>query len=283
MSSGLEVFNNKVVLITGTASGLGKGMATLMAANGATVVGADIDADGAQATADAITAAGGTAEAHRLDVTDSEAVTAWIDDAAERLGRIDYMFNNAGIAVNGPVEEIPVKNWDDIIDINLKGMVYGTIAAYRHMRRQRSGHIVNTASLAGLIPSPWLAPYSTTKFAVVGMSESLRIESKAYGVDVTALCPGFIDSRIFENARYSGGLDAEQGRRQIPLIVGLDQGVKVLLQGVAKKKRIVTLPAYGHVFWWSYRLTPGIYMASNRMALWRMRRAAKKSVYVKHS
>ncbi|MBK5229541.1 MAG: SDR family NAD(P)-dependent oxidoreductase [Thermoleophilia bacterium] len=251
-----KVFNNKIAIVTGAASGLGQGFATVMAKNGATIVAADINLAGVKTTAERITADGGIAEAHQLDVRDSVAVTKLVDDTVAKHGRIDYMFNNAGIATQGPVQDIPVEHWDEIIDINLKGVVYGSSAAYKHMVEQGSGHVVNTASLAGLVPSPLLAPYSTVKFGVVGLSQSLRAEARAHGVNVTALCPAFIESGIYEAARYSGGLNETIGRAQIPRIVPLDKGVHTLLKGVAANKQIVTLPLYGHVFWRGYRLMP---------------------------
>jgi NAD(P)-dependent dehydrogenase (short-subunit alcohol dehydrogenase family) len=206
-----------------------------------------------QKTVDAI---GGKAEAHQLDVRDSAAVTKLVDDTVAKHGRIDYIFNNAGIATGGPVEEIPVENWDEIIDINLKGVAYGTSAAYKHMVKQKSGHIVNTASLAGLTPAPLLAPYSTVKFGVVGMCSSLRAEAKLHNVEVTALCPGFIESGIYGAARTSGGIDEEMSRKSIPMMVPLDKGVATLLNGVVKKKYIVTLPFYAHFLLWNFKLFP---------------------------
>jgi len=264
---GYEVFRGKIAIVTGAASGLGQGFATEIAGAGGTVLCADIDAAGAHRTVAAIHAAGGHAEAHALDVRSSEAVTALVDDCVERHGRIDYMFNNAGIATQGPVEDIPIANWDEIIDINLKGVVYGTVAAYRHMVRQKSGHIVNTASLAGLIPAALLAPYSTVKFAVVGLSDALNLEARAHNVDVTALCPGFIESGIYGAARTTGNFGEKDFREQIPYMVPLEQGVKKLLDGVVKKHRVVTLPLYADVLIWLYKLVPDLFLLiSTRIA-----------------
>jgi NAD(P)-dependent dehydrogenase (short-subunit alcohol dehydrogenase family) len=273
-----ETFNNKIAVITGAASGLGYGFAKEIAKAGGTVVAADINLEGVEKTVEEIAAAGSKAEAHELDVTDSAAVTALVDGTVEKHGRIDYIFNNAGIAVQGYVEEIPVADWDAIIDINLKGVAYGTSAAYRHMVKQGHGHIVNTASLAGLTPAPLLAPYSTVKFGVVGMCDSLRVEALPKGVSVTALCPGFIDTGIYDNAR-STGFDNTKAKEAIPGgIVPLDKGVKTLLDGVVKKKRVVTLPWFAHLLILSYKLTPNISIrVSSRLAAIQAKKARIKN------
>lgn len=273
-----ETFNNKVAVITGAASGLGLGFAKEIAKAGGIVVASDVNLEGVQKVVAEIESAGGKAEAHQLDVRDSAAVIALVDGTVEKHGRIDYMFNNAGIAVQGFVDEIPVEDWDAIIDINLKGVAYGTSAAYKHMVKQRSGHIVNTASLAGLTPAPLLAPYSTVKFGVVGMSDSLRVEAQSKGVYVTALCPGFIDTGIYDNARTTG-FDTSKAKESIPGgIVPLDKGVQKLLDGVVKKKRVVTLPWFAHLLILGYKLTPNTSIKiSGKMAARQVKKARIKS------
>lgn len=248
-----RAFGGKIAIVTGAASGLGMGFSQQIDRAGGTVVAADVNLEGVRRVVEGL---GQHAEAHELDVTDSAAVVKLVDDTVDKHGRIDYIFNNAGIAVQGYVEEIPIEDWDAIIDINLKGVAYGTSAAYRHMVRQGHGHIVNTASLAGLTPAPLLAPYSTVKFGVVGMCDSLRVEAQAKGVIVTALCPGFIESGIYESAR-STGFDNMKAKENLPGgVVPLDVGVKKLLDGVVRKKRVVTLPWFAHLLILSYKLTP---------------------------
>lgn len=248
-----ETFNNKIAIVTGAASGLGKGFATEIGRAGGTVIAADQNLEGVEQTVSAI---GGDAEAHQLDVRDSAAVVKLVDDTVAKHGRIDFIFNNAGIGVGGPTEEIPISDWDLIIDINLKGVAYGTSAAYKQMVKQGHGHIVNTASLAGLTPAPLLAPYSTVKFGVVGMCASLRAEAKNHNIDVTALCPGFIESGIYAAAHTSGGVTEEMQRKNIPVMVPLEKGVKTLLDGVVKKKYIVTLPFYAHPLIFNFKFLP---------------------------
>lgn len=269
-----EVFSGKIAVMTGAASGLGLGFAKEIAKAGGIVVASDVNLEGVQKVVAEIESAGGKAEAHQLDVRDSAAVIALVDGTVEKHGRIDYIFNNAGIAVQGFVDEIPVEDWDAIIDINLKGVAYGTSAAYKHMVKQGSGHIVNTASLAGLTPAPLLAPYSTVKFGVVGMCDSLRVEAQSKGVYVTALCPGFIDTGIYDNARTTG-FDSSKAKESIPGgIVSLDKGVAKLLDGVVKRKRVVTLPWFAHLLILGYKLTPNTSIKiSGKMAARQVKKA----------
>ncbi len=264
-------FKDKVAIVTGAASGLGMGFATEIARSGGTVIAADINTEGVEKV---VAGLGGDAEAHTLDVTDKVAVKKLVDDTVEKHGRIDLIFNNAGIAVQGYVEEIPVEDWDAIIDIDLKSVAYGVSAAYPHMVRQGHGHIVNTASLAGLTPAPLLSPYSTVKFGVVGLSDSLRVEAQSKGVDVTVLCPSFIESGIYENARATG-FDTKKAKDQIPGgVVPLNKGVETLLKGVAKRKRMVTLPWTSHLLILGYKLTPNISIKiSGRLAAMQAKRA----------
>jgi NAD(P)-dependent dehydrogenase (short-subunit alcohol dehydrogenase family) len=259
-----EVFSGKIAIVTGAASGLGRGFATEIGRAGGTVVAADINLAGAEETVAAI---GERATAHQLDVTDSAAVAKLVEETVGKHGRLDYIFNNAGIGVGGPVEAIPIEDWDAIIDINLKGVAYGSSAAYKQMVKQGHGHIVNTASLAGLTPGPLITPYTTVKFGVVGMCASLRAEARLHNVDVTALCPGFIESGIYAAARTSGGATEEMQRKSIPMMVPLDKGVKKLLDGVVKKKFVVTLPFYAHPLSFFYKMFPRLSInVSSRLA-----------------
>jgi NAD(P)-dependent dehydrogenase (short-subunit alcohol dehydrogenase family) len=172
-------FDAQVSIVTGAASGIGRALATALVAEGATVVLADLDGPGAERSAAEI---GRGAEPAAVDVTDAGAVASLVDSVVGRYGRIDLLCNNAGIGAGGPVEQLTLADWAAVIDADLNSVVYGVVAAYPSMVRQASGHIVNTASLAGLVPSPLLTPYAAAKAAVVGLSVSLRVEAAAHGV-----------------------------------------------------------------------------------------------------
>jgi NAD(P)-dependent dehydrogenase (short-subunit alcohol dehydrogenase family) len=159
----LRVFNGATAIVTGGASGIGRALGEELAKRGSEVVLADLQIELAEEVASEIRAAGGKAAALRLDVTDFFAVESLLQETAERTGRLDYMFNNAGISIAGPVSLHSIEDWNRIIDVNLRGVVNGVQVAYQIMLMQGFGHIVNTASLAGLVPGAGNPSYVTTK------------------------------------------------------------------------------------------------------------------------
>ena len=192
----MKNWNNKTAIVTGGGSGIGRALSLALAQRGARVLVTDINAASAQSTADGC---GDGATAAALDVRDAAAVTACVRQFATANGRLDYMFNNAGVGAGGEAHEIPLAAWQHVIDININGVLNGVLAAYPLMVRQGYGHIVNTASLAGLGPAPLLTPYALSKHAVVGLTTSLRIEAAAYGVGISALCPSAIETPILDS------------------------------------------------------------------------------------
>jgi NAD(P)-dependent dehydrogenase (short-subunit alcohol dehydrogenase family) len=197
-------YRDAQAIVTGAASGIGFALAAELLRLGARVALADID-DAALATAVArLDADPSRIYAAPLDVTSEAAVRAFVADVLGRWGRLDFLFNNAGIGIGGEVQHLTAEHWARVIAVNLWGVVHGVLAAYPVMVRQRAGHIVNTASIAGLVNFPTATPYATTKHAVVGLSLSLRAEAEHYGVRVSVLCPGVIATRIFERALYVG-------------------------------------------------------------------------------
>jgi NAD(P)-dependent dehydrogenase (short-subunit alcohol dehydrogenase family) len=201
-------WQGKVAFVTGGASGIGRALCEELAARGAEVVVADRQAALAEEVARGIRGHGGRASACELDVCDAEAFRKAAASTIAKSGQIDYLFNNAGIAVGGEVANYKAADWDDVIDVNLRGVAYGVSAVYPHMMSRGRGHIVNTASVAGLLPPPEAVSYTATKHAVVGLSRALRIEASRYGVRVSALCPGVIRTPILTGGKF--------GRMNIP-------------------------------------------------------------------
>jgi NADP-dependent 3-hydroxy acid dehydrogenase YdfG len=193
MSNNIE---GKVVVITGASSGLGEATARLLSAQGASVVLGARRVERTQALADELTRSGGKALAIATDVTDYDQVKRLVDTAVETYGRIDVMLNNAGLMPHSPLERLKVGDWNRMIDVNLKGVLYGIAAALPHMRRQKFGHFINVSSVAGHKVRPGGVVYAATKTAVRVISEGLRMEVKPYNIRTTVISPGALATEL---------------------------------------------------------------------------------------
>lgn len=264
MSGASDAFRGKSAIVTGAASGIGRALAEELARRGAHVTVADLQIELAAQVVAGIRAAGGVAEAAALDVRDYAATEALYRAVAAKAGRLDYVFNNAGIWMMGDAHQFSLDDWNRLIDVNLKGAINGTKAAYDIMLEQKAGHIINTASVAGLTPDPGCTPYSATKHAIVGLCKSLRVEAARRGVKVTALCPGVVATPLLEGGgKYGRVLDKvdpekmqEMWRRMQPMPV--DAFARRSLDDIARNKAIVVWPIGGKLFWLIDRLSPGL-------------------------
>ncbi len=186
----------KIVVITGASSGLGEATARHLSEHGAVVVLGARRIDRIRALAKALAGREGKAIAVQVDVTQSEQVKQLVDAAVERYGRIDVLINNAGLMPHSPLERLKVADWDRMIDVNIKGVLYGIAAALPYMQRQKSGHIINVSSVAGHKVRPGSAVYAATKHAVLALSEGLRQEVKPYNIRTTVISPGAIATEL---------------------------------------------------------------------------------------
>ena len=223
----------------------------------------DVDARRAQDVAEAI---GGAASASELDVCDADAVERTVAGVVAEHGRLDLMVNNAGISLGGETHAQPLEHWDRIIDVNIRGVVNGVVAAYPRMVAQGSGRIVNTASGAGLSPAPLTVVYSMTKHAVVGLSLGLRPEAKRHGVGVSVLCPGAVDTPILDShppADLPPRDDEPLLARDYMKRVGMkpmppERFAEAALDGIERGKAVITGDPKVHALWLMQRASPAL-------------------------
>ena len=283
MSAGdlIRTFNGGVAIITGGASGIGRGFGEALAAQGCEVVLADLQIDLAREAADGIKASGGKATAVEVDVTNHEQVVNLVQETVKRCDRLDYIFNNAGIVVFGEASEFEMRDWNQSIDVNLKGVIHGVNAAYPVMIEQGFGHIVNTASIAGLMPWPMEIGYSATKHAVVGLSTSLRAEAAHAGVRVSALCPGLVRTPIIHGGKFGRWIrdypidkvtELMESTKPIPL----DKFIPLALKQIARNKAIIVIPGLYRIFWRMYRISPSFGIGLSKRLFLGMRKQLKK-------
>ncbi|BBY75832.1 short-chain dehydrogenase [Mycolicibacterium parafortuitum] len=255
-------FAGKQAVVTGGGSGIGAALCRALDDAGAHVVCTDIDELAANRVVATLSP---RARAARLDVTDGAAVQQAVDDVVARTGRLDLMFNNAGIVWGGETELLTLDQWNAIIDINIRGVVHGVAAAYPQMLRQGHGHIVNTASMAGLAAAGHLTSYVATKHAVVGLSMALRSEAVPRGVGVLAVCPAAVETPILDKGAvgsFAGRdffLRNQGGRAYDPDRLAAD-----VLRAIERNKAIVVKPAVAHAQWVLSRMAP---VMLNRLAM----------------
>jgi NAD(P)-dependent dehydrogenase (short-subunit alcohol dehydrogenase family) len=265
-----ELFKDKIAVVTGGASGIGRALGEALCSSGARVVLADIDAELLAETGDQLRASGCRVETTALDVRDFEAVKGLIEAVAEEHGRIDYLFNNAGIVVSGEARDVPLEDWRGVIDTSLYGVVHGVVAAYPIMLKQGFGHIINTASLAGLIPAPGEISYSAAKYGIVGLSHSLRAEAADLGVKVSVVCPGFIDTPILRTVKVVN-LDREKLLAEIPKAMPVDRCARDILRGVERNQATILVTTAAKIFWRLYRYAPWLVVPLIRRFVRKMR------------
>jgi len=193
MSNNIE---GKVVVITGASSGLGEATARFLSAQGASLVLGARRLDRLGALADELSRRGGKALAVPMDVTQCDQVKRLVDAAVQTCGRIDVMINNAGLMPQAPLERLKIDEWNRMIDVNIKGVLYGIAAALPHMKQQKAGHFINVSSVAGHRVGPGFAVYAATKHAVRALSEGLRQEVKPYNIRTTVISPGAVATEL---------------------------------------------------------------------------------------
>ena len=242
-------YKDSICLVTGASSGIGASLTKKLIEKGAkVVVGADIKESDYKNEKFVF---------KKLDVTDNDKFKEIIDGIVKEYGKIDIIFNNAGIALTGEAHDISLDEWKKIIDVDLYGVIYGTIHAYKHMIKQGSGHIVNISSVAGFFPIPLEAPYVVSKFGVLGLSLVMRVEGALKGVKVSVVCPGLIKTPILKTPGIN--IDMDKYVEIVSKSLGEttpDECAEVILDGVSKNKPIITVTEPAKWMWYLARINP---------------------------
>lgn len=262
---------SRTAVVTGAGSGIGRAIASALVRRGFKVGVVDIDMAAAAETVASVTAAGGSAEAYECDVSDAEQVQGMCDHFYEAWGEVGLLVNNAGIGGGGYVGETSIDDWRKVVGINLFGVLHGCHAFIPRMKETGRGHIVNTASIAGLFPVMGFSPYNTTKAAVVSLSETLAVELAPFNIGVTILCPSMVPTSIMDNSLkvvsiegYEAGEWGAQlintGLRQSRITV--DDVARKVLEGVDKGRLFVLTNPASWMNWFYVRFFTETYFRS---------------------
>lgn len=265
----MQIFRERTAIVTGGAAGIGRALCVRLAEFRARVVVADINGHGAEEVAALIRQRGAQAEAIKADVSDATQIEALVNDVVAKHGRLDFMFNNAAIAAVGELRDGNIEDFRRIVEVNLFGVVHGTMAAYRVMLRQGFGNIVNVSSMTGLMPTPIISAYSTTKWAIVGFSTAVRVEAAGLGVKVSVACPSLVQTDIPERSTYWNVCKEDYLRWLLwkRLMLTPAQAAEAILRGTARNKEIIVFPLSAAIGWRVYRICPSVFAPLFRRTL----------------
>lgn len=278
----MQTFTDKVAAITGAGSGMGRSLALELARRGAHLALSDIDESSVANTATACRALGVRVTAQRLDVADRDAVFAWARETAAAHGKVNFVFNNAGVSLSVPVATLREDDFTWLMNINFWGVVHGTQAFLPYLMTSGEGHIVNTSSLFGIIAMPTQSAYNASKFAVRGFTEALRMELDLARAPVSCTCvhPGGVATNIVQTSRIDDsistltGVDAQTHRRRANKLIDVtsaDAAARQILAGVERNARRVLVGADARRVDKLARLLGASYQA---MVVWFYRRSA---------
>jgi NAD(P)-dependent dehydrogenase (short-subunit alcohol dehydrogenase family) len=268
----VQVFAGRVAAITGAASGIGRALAEDLARRGAHLALADVDDPGLAETVARCEGLGVKVTAQHLDVADRTAVYAWADQVVADHGRVNLIFNNAGVALGATVESVSYEDFEWLMGINFWGVVYGTKAFLPHLKASGEGHVVNLSSVFGLVSVPTQSAYNAAKFAVRGFTDTLRIELEIEGapVSVTTVHPGGIKTNIAHNARVDpsvadmtgGGAESAQASFERLFITSPEKAAHQILTAVQHDRRRVLVGPDAKVIDLLSRLPAGLYQSA---------------------
>ena len=277
----MKTFANKVAAITGASSGIGRALALDLASRNCHLALSDVNEEGLEQTAMQATACGVRVTSHKVDVADRQAVHEWADRVVADQGSVNFIFNNAGVAMGSTIEGMSYEDFEWLMNINLWGVVYGTKAFLPHLRDSGDGHIVNVSSIFGLAGVPTQGAYNAAKFAVRGFTECLRqeLDMTSSCVSATSVHPGGIKTSIARSARMNSnigdlGMDTQSSHEKFEklFITSPEKAARTILRAVQKNQRRVLVGPDAYVYDWMVRLLPSGYQhVSRRFAKLAMR------------
>ncbi|MCC6877733.1 MAG: SDR family oxidoreductase [Sandaracinaceae bacterium] len=258
-----SLFAGKVAVVIGASSGIGQAFARVVAEHGARVIAASRNAAALERLCAEI---GPEARAESVDVRQRESVRSMIRNVAAREGRLDILYNGAGVGLLATLEDTEDRHWDDVLSTNLLGVVHGMQAAYPIMQAQGSGHILNVASLAGLLPLPASAAYAAAKYGVVGLSHSARIDAARHGVAVSVVCPAAVDTPIFVESSFVN-FDMKKVLASRPgSVLSAEECAHRILRGMRRNAATIA-PGPAGPLWLLYRHAPWLWdLAARHLA-----------------
>jgi len=250
-SSYNTTFEGKVVILTGAGSGMGKALAAMLQEAGAIVFAVDVNEDGLSSLTKS-----DNLICVSLDVTDAEAYQGFVDEVIRDHGNIDYLFNNAGVTLLSDAVDISSDQWKALLDVNIMGVCNGIAAVYPQMVKAGKGHIINTSSIAAVTGYATAAPYTCSKAFVVGLTRSLRPEAKQHNVDVSLVCPGYVNTNIFTADRIIGA-DLDKVFSRMPFkFISSEKAADYILAGVSRRKKKIIFPFSSKFLWFLSHWAP---------------------------
>jgi short-subunit dehydrogenase len=259
----MKTLTDRVAVITGAGSGIGRSLAVNLAAKGCHLAISDLNQEGLQETANLVDNQNVKITTHLVDVADRDQVYQYADEVVKQHGRANILINNAGVALGDSIEDVSYEDFEWIVNINFWGVVYGTKAFLPYLKKEPEGHIVNVSSINGIIPNPYNGPYCATKFAVRGFTETLRQELHDTSVGVTVVHPGGIKTDIVRNARFRK--HAQPNMTKEDLVAAYDEKIfkttadtaaRTIISAIENNKQRILIGGDAKFLDWITRLLP---------------------------